>query len=72
MDQTPWEAYSHFPRFYWKVNFHVDMTPPLGVTLALSSQLPQTLFFNTNLHWSIVLPFTPISPKWALSLRFYS
>ena len=78
MEQSPfWEANrfsasQEIPHVLWnpKVHYRIHKCPP---TVPMLSQLDSVHTATSNflkIHLDIILPSTPVSPKWSLSLRF--
>ena len=75
MEQSPfWEAYKpsgsqEIPRILWNPKVHYrthKCQPPAPILSQINSVSPSQFF---RIHFNIILPSTPSSSKWSLSVR---
>jgi len=78
MEQSPswatdWlEASQEIPRILWnsKVHFHIHKCPPPVSILSQLDPVHALTSFFLKILLNIIVPSTPGSPQWSLSLRF--
>ena len=69
---TGFAANQEIPRFLWNRTVHFRIhkcQPPVPIPSQLDLVHSSTSYF-LKIHLNIILPSTPASPKWSLSLRF--
>jgi hypothetical protein len=78
IEQSPsWEANwfsasQENPRILWnpKAYYRIYKSPPTVPVLSQLNPVPAATSHFLKIHLNIILPSTPGSPKWSLSLRF--
>jgi hypothetical protein len=77
MDQSPWEANrfaasQEIPHILWnpKIYSPIQNCPPPVSILSQPNPVHTPTSHVLKIHSNIILPSTPGSPQWCLSLRF--
>jgi hypothetical protein len=64
-------ACQYIPHLLWKVHCHIDKSSPLVPICWHMNPVQNQRPYFCKIHFNIILPSMPRSPKWCLSFMFY-